>query len=153
MQRAALTYIVYWQTQLWEIFETTHTHIHRPSVWCWYGYGPSPTCHTNGREVLASRKPKIGSRSANGHAFTKSTLEQSWWRKYLPKNCSVHSHVIRCCNIYIGNRWPAKNPRVIFSSMSDYSPQEDRYTLFLEKTFMASNFVAGIGYGASRILA
>ncbi|KAF8351033.1 hypothetical protein F5887DRAFT_935605 [Amanita rubescens] len=36
--------------------------------------------------------------------------------------------------------------------MPDYSPQEDRYTLFLEKTFMTSNFVAGIGYGVQLLM-
>jgi hypothetical protein len=36
---------------------------------------------------------------------------------------------------------------------SGYGPQEDAYTLFLEKTFMLSTFVGAIGYGAPSFLA
>ena len=37
--------------------------------------------------------------------------------------------------------------------MPYYGPQEDEYTLFLEKTFLLSGFVAAIGCGAPSILA
>jgi len=36
--------------------------------------------------------------------------------------------------------------------MPDYGPQEDKTTLFLEKTFMLSTYLAFIGYGVSLIL-
>ncbi|KAK2461395.1 hypothetical protein APHAL10511_005858 [Amanita phalloides] len=36
--------------------------------------------------------------------------------------------------------------------MPDYGPHEDAHTLFLEKTFLGGNFVAGIGYGVQLVL-